>query len=239
MKIKEEINSLKENTNKKFNLSIIFLTIILFIYCYFGTFSFFEKTFKLENIDYWKIIYHNFMAFILFFLIGLIYTKFCFKENIKSFGLKIGNGKLGLQIIGLATLIVPICALTTVLDKDMISTYPLIDFNTYSSWWMIALYFTSYIAYYIGWEYLFRGIALQGTKDKIGIFGAILFTTMISSLIHTSIGAFGKPLIETLSAIPAGLIFGYISTKTDSIYYSLYTHALVGILTDIFIFFII
>ena len=230
MKLKEEINILKENTDKKFNLSMIFLTIILFIYCYFGTFSFFEKTFNVEDINYWKIIYHNFSAFILFFVIGIIYTKLCFKNSIRDFEMKIGDGKLGLKIIGLATLIVPIFAITTVLDKNMVATYPLIDFSTYSSWWQIALYFTSYIAYYIGWEYLFRGIALQGTKDKIGVLGAIL---------HTSIGSFGKPLIETLSAIPAGLIFGYIANKTNSIYYSLYAHALVGILTDIFIFFII
>ena len=85
---------------------------------------------------------------------------------------------------------------------------------------------------------MFRGIALHGTKDKSSILGAILLTTLISSLIHTSIAGFGKPLIETLSAIPAGLIFGYISYKTESIYYSLYLHALIGFLTDIFIFII-
>jgi len=85
---------------------------------------------------------------------------------------------------------------------------------------------------------LFRCIALHGTKDKSSVLGSILITTMISALIHTSIGGFGKPMIETLSAIPAGLIFGYISYKTDSIYYSLYIHALIGFLTDLFIFLI-
>ena len=239
MTIKEEINSLKENTNKRFNLTIIFLTIILFIYCYFGSCSFFEKTFNIKDLNYWKIIYHNFMAFILFFVVGIVYTRICLNDSIKNFGLKNGNGKLGLKLICLATLIVPILALSTVLDKEMISTYPLIDFNIYSSWWMIALYFISYFAYYIGWEYLFRGIALKACEEKIGVLGAILLTTMISAIIHTSIGSFGKPMIETLSAIPAGLIFGWISHKTNSIYYSLYTHMLVGFLTDIFIFFII
>ena len=238
MKISEEIKNLKTNSDKKCNLAILYTTIVLFIYCYFGSFSFFEQTFVVDNLHYWKIIYHNFMAFILFFVIGLIYTKIAMKSKAKDFGLKIGDGKLGIIIIGIATLIIPLLALTTVLDKGMVSTYPLIDFAV-CNWWQITLYFISYIAYYIGWEYLFRGIALHGTIEKLGPMGAILITTMISALIHTSIGGFGKPMIETLSAIPAGLIFGYISYRTKSINYSLYAHALIGILTDIFIFFIV
>lgn len=236
MDLKKEINSLKENSNKNFNLGIIFITIILFIYCYFGSFSFFENTFSMENLDYWKIIYHNFMAFVLFFIIGIIYTKFVLKSSPIKFGLKKGNWKLGLTLMGIATIVVPLLALSTVLDKEMTSTYPLVDFNVYSAWWQIILYFASYIAYYIGWEYLFRGIALKCSQNKLGILSAILLTTLISSLIHTCIADFGKPMIETLSAIPAGLIFAYITSKTDSIYYSLYIHALVGILTDVFIF---
>jgi len=238
MNIREEINSITTNSDKKFNMSILFLTIILFIFCYFGSYSFFETTFSVENIDYWKIIYHHLMAFVLFFGCGLIFSKFIVKEKLSNLGLQKGNHKFGLIIIGIATIAVPIIALTTVLDKQMASTYPLIDFNIYNSWWQIGLYYVSYILYYIGWEFLFRGIILNITKDKVGILGAILITTLVSALIHTSIGGFGKPMIETLSAIPAGLIFGYVSHKTQSIYYPLYIHALIGILTDLFIFFI-
>ena len=95
----------------------------------------------------------------------------------------------------------------------------------------------AYILYYIGWEFLFRGLGLFSlTKGGINPLSAILITTLISALIHTSIAGFGKPMIETLSAIFAGGIFGYITYKTKSIYYSLYMHALVGIFTDVFIY---
>ncbi|MBE5739166.1 MAG: CPBP family intramembrane metalloprotease [Clostridiales bacterium] len=239
MNIKEEFTNINENSHREFNLSLIFLTLILFIYCYFGSFSFFENTFNITNLDYYKIIYHNTMAFVLFFLVGMLYIKFVIKKPIKQIGLGIGNWKWGLIFAGVATIIIPLVALSTTIDNGMTSTYPLIDFATYNKWWQILTYFISYLLYYIGWEFLFRGIALQFSKEKIGVVGAILLTTLISALIHTSIGGFGKPMIETLSAIPAGLIFGYVAYKTDSIYYSLYAHALIGFLTDIFIFLIV
>ena len=238
MKLKEEINNLKINSDKNFNYAICFTIIVLFLYCYFGSFSFFEKFFNVADLNYWKIIYHNFMAFILFFVIGLFFTKFILKTSPKYFYLQSGNWKTGLKLIGIATIIVPLIALTTLFDKEMTNTYPLIDFKTYSAWWQILLYFLSYLAYYVGWEYLFRGILLKSSEKNLGIIGAILLTTLISSIIHTSIADFGKPMIETLSAIPAGLIFGYITTKTNSLLYSLYIHMLVGFLTDLFIFFI-
>lgn len=237
--IKNEKSTLSQNTDKKFNLSIIFATIILFIYCYFGSFSFFENTFvNCPNLSYYKIIYHNFMAFILFFVCGIIYTKFVIKENLVSFGLNLKNKKFTFMVLLIAVFVVPLIALSSTLDKNMTTTYPLCDFSALA-WWQILLYFVSYLCYYIGWEYLFRGILFFGTKQKIGVLSAILMTTLISALIHTSIAGFGKPMIETLSAIPAGLIFGYFAYKSDNIFTSLGCHILIGFLTDIFIFLLV
>lgn len=238
--IKNEINYLKQDSNKNFALALIFACVILFVYCYFGSFSFFEKTFTgINDLDYWKIIYHNSMSFVLFFGFGVLYTKLVMREKLSNFGLRPGNFKLGFKLCLIALPICALCGLSCVLDKGMSSTYPLVDLKTYSAWWQIALYFLSYLLYYIGWEYLFRGLLGFASKEKCGVLCAILVTTLISALIHTSIAGFGKPMIETLSAIPAGLIFGYITLKTDSINYSLTIHFMVGIFTDIFIFLLV
>lgn len=238
-KIKNEINLLKENNDNTFSLALVFTCIILFTYCYFGSFSFFENIFKgIKNLNYWKIIYHNLMAFVLFFGLGVIFTKFIQKQKISNYGLNLKNYKFGSLICLIGIPIAIICALTTVLDKGMTNTYPLINFAIYNNFWEILLYFISYVLYYIGWEYLFRGILYFSSEKKCGASGAILITTLISALIHTSIGAFGKPMIETLSAIPAGLIFGYLAYKTRSIFPSFVLHVTVGLFTDLFIFII-
>ena len=239
MKIKNFFKNLAKNSDMKMVASIGFATVILFVYFYFGSFSAFEKYFpNVQNLSFWKIIYHNCMAFVLFFCLGFIFSKFVLKNSTVQMGLRAGDHKLGLKLCLIALVIVPLIALTTVFSQDMENTYPLIHFHVYSKWYYIGGYFLSYILYYIGWEFLFRSIILYGCEEKCGVLGAILISTMISALVHSSIAGFGKPMIETLSAIPAGLIFGYITSKTKSIYYSLFIHMLVGILTDIFIFFI-
>lgn len=244
MKIKEKINSeiqfLKKDSDKNFAWSLIFACVILFCYCYFGSFSFFEKTFSgMTDLDYWKIIYHNTMSFVLFFVFGTIFTKLVIKEKLSNFGLCAGEFKLGFKLCLIALPICAICGLLSSVDSGMSSTYPLINFREFSAWWQIALYFLSYFLYYVGWEYLFRGMLCLCSQKKCGALCAILLSTLVSALIHTSIAGFGKPLIETLSAIPAGLIFGYITLKTKSINYSLIIHFMVGVFTDIFVFLLV
>lgn len=243
MKFKEIFNNekkfLKNGADKNLTLSILFATVILFVYCYFGSYSFFEKNFAgIQNIEYYKIIYHNVMAFVLFFGVGTLFTKFVLKQNLKDFGLCFGNYKLGIRLCLIAIPICALCGLSCVLDADMSAMYPLINFGAYP-WWQDLLYFVSYFLYYVGWEYLFRGVLYFGTEKKCGVLGAIVVTTLISALIHTSIAGFGKPMIETLSAIPAGLIFGYVASKTRSINYSLIMHMMVGFFTDIFIYLLV
>lgn len=239
-KIKSEIDFLKQDSDRNFTFALLFTCLILFVYCYFGSFSFFEKTFvNLKNIDFWKIIYHNSMSFILFFILGVFFTKLITKQNISNFGLTKGNLKLGLKLCLFAIPIAFICGISCIFNKDMISTYPLINLYEYGAWWQVGLYYLSYFLYYLGWEYLFRGLLYFGSEKKCGVVGAILISTLISALIHTSIGAYGKPMIETLSAIPAGVIFGFIAYKTRSIYPSLIIHFLIGLSTDLCIFFFV
>ena len=239
-KIKNEIEILKQNNDKNFSLVLIFVILALFVYCYFGSFSFFENTFNnVQNLQFWKIIYHNFMSFVLFFIIGIIFTKLIVRQKLSNFGFQVGNAKLGTFICLIAIPIAFLCGLLCVFNSGMTSSYPLIDFNIYGAWWQIALYYISYFCYYIGWEFLFRGMLYFSGEQKCGIISSILLSTLVSALIHTSIGGFGKPLIETLSAIPAGILFGYIAYKTKSIFPSLIIHFLIGLSTDLCIFLLV
>jgi len=64
--------------------------------------------------------------------------------------------------------------------------------------------------YMFAWEFIFRGYMLFGLERSIGK-NAIFVQAIPFVLLHT-----GKPFLETLSCIPSGFIFGYISYRTRS-----------------------
>lgn len=235
IKFKEEIKALWEKSDKNAFKGIMFITVILTLYFYFGIQDFFASLFpNMENLDYWKYIYHNFTPILLFFGLGILFVKYILKGKLSDYGLCKGDYKLGIKLCLAVTPLFIIAGLTTVGDKGMNTMYPLARYVINAPFQFVLLYYISYLAYYVGWEFLFRGIGIFSI-EKSGVLLSIAVTTMISALIHSSIAGFGKPFAETFSAIPAGIAFGYVAYKTRSMWYSFYMHVVVGFSTDFFI----
>jgi len=229
------IKKIISGPDKNAALSVLFVTIVLLLYFYFGIQDFFAKSFpSVDNIDYWKYIYHNFIPLFLFFILGIIFIKFVLKAKLKDYGLGLGDRRAGFKLLTFAAPILILAGFTTVWDSGMNQMYPLAREVIYAPFGFVFLYYLSYIAYYIGWEFLFRGL-LVFSLEKRGPLLAIMVSTMISALIHSSIAGFGKPFAETASAIIAGVAFGYTAYRTRSIWYSFFMHAIVGFSTDLFI----
>ena len=89
-----------------------------------------------------------------------------------------------------------------------------------------------YLLYYLGFEYLFRGFLLLGTKDDIGPTAANLLQACLVTAFH-----FGKPGMEMAAAFPASLLFGWATLRTGSIWCALAAHWVVGISMDWFLVF--
>ena len=60
----------------------------------------------------------------------------------------------------------------------------------------------------------------------------VVIQTIPSTVIHTSIAGMGKPLAETLGAIPAGIVLGWLALRTGSFLYPFILHASIGFFTD-------
>ncbi len=98
---------------------------------------------------------------------------------------------------------------------------------------MLLFYFFIYtFLYYLPWEFFYRGVLLFGLKGKYGVITAILIQTISSCLVHID-----KPFVEILGSIPFGIAFGIIAYNSRSIWVVVLLHALLGIMTDIFIIF--
>lgn len=72
-------------------------------------------------------------------------------------------------------------------------------------------------------EYIFRGFLLFGLKEKLGG-GAILVQMVPFAIMHI-----GKPEIEAVGCIFAGLYFGYIAFRTGSLWPAFIIHLIANI----------
>ncbi len=239
-KIKLEWQKLTDGADKKTIITILFMTVTIGLYFYFGIQDFFVKTFgdrfsSPSELLYYKYIYHNFMAFFFFFVLSIPIVKLVLKQKAEEVGLVWKEKKMSITIILIALFIVPVMSLSAAVDPEMAAMYPLGGDKIFSSAGFFILYYVSYIAYYFGWEYLFRGMGLFNVGNRYGFALAIAVTTMISALIHSSIAGFGKPFAETFSAIFGGILLGFIAYKSKSIYTTLAIHMLLGFSLDILI----
>jgi membrane protease YdiL (CAAX protease family) len=86
-----------------------------------------------------------------------------------------------------------------------------------------------YGLYYLAFEFFYRGFMLRTLEPHWGLPAAIWAQTVASTLVHL-----GKPLPETLGAIPMGLLFALIAVRGRSLVPAVLVHLTIGALTDTF-----
>jgi uncharacterized protein len=95
---------------------------------------------------------------------------------------------------------------------------------------LFALYEASYFAYFVAWEFLFRGWLLNALLPRFGRGGAVLIQTVPFVLMH-----FGKPELEVLGSIPAGVALGVLALRTRSFWYGALLHGVVAVWMDVLV----
>ena len=69
-----------------------------------------------------------------------------------------------------------------------------------------------YAAQFVALEFFFRGFMIHGTKHRFGS-GAVFVAVVPYAMIH-----FGKPMPEAVASIVAGVVLGFISLATRSVW---------------------
>jgi membrane protease YdiL (CAAX protease family) len=205
--------------------------VLLTIYRYHAYPGFFTPDFDFGISADQNVSINQFIRFFgLFFVLPALYIKLVMKRPLKDFGLGLGDYKLGLKILAVLIPVIFIAIYFAAGMPDVRSEYPLAKslMQDQSHIWFYELAYI--IFYYIAWEFYFRGVLLFGLKDRFGVFNAILIQTISSCLVHI-----GKPEGEIIGSIIVGIIFGMIAYRTRSIWYVFILHALIGVLTDLFI----
>ena len=110
--------------------------------------------------------------------------------------------------------------------EDFSSYYPFYKLAR-RSWFDFLAWELLYAAQFFSLEFFFRGWWLRAASPTMGS-GAIFAMVVPYCMIH-----FGKPWVEALAAIVAGLVLGTLALKTRSIWSGFFVHVTVAVTMDV------
>lgn len=147
----------------------------------------------------------------------------------RRLGLGPGRWRLGLAWLGVGLPLAVAAGRLGAGSPAMAAVYPLASHLRPDAAGFLPHALGSFL-YFGAWEVFFRGFVLFGLAPRLGEGPANGIQTALSVVAH-----FGRPLTETLSAIPAGLLFGWIDLRVRSVWYIAIVHWAVGISVDWFL----
>ncbi len=173
---------------------------------------------------------YNFLgALLLMGVVPALIVKFVFRESLADYGVRFGDRMRTLRSMVVAAPLIALIAYLTARNPSFWNEYP-INRHAGVSPQTFALHALTYVLFYLGWEFQFRGFMQHGLQGSMGLGNAMLVQVMASAIVHI-----GKPVGEIYGSIIGGLIWGLLAYRTRSLLSGLFQHFLLGILLDWFI----
>ncbi len=247
-KVIEEANQEKDNNgslNKKTVTVFLLLPFCLSMIYYWGHYDF-ARTNLLNmganNFVQWmdKLVYKNPSSnlgeltywicslIVFYFVVPAITIKFFFKEKLSDYGLRLKEAFKGYYLYLLMLLVMIPLVLFFSGTESFQARYPFLKMHNGDSlsadfWKWELLYCSQFFAL----EFFFRGFVVFGLKPKLGFY-SVFVMTIPYCMIH-----FGKPMPETIAAIIAGIVLGWLSLKNRSVWLGFLIHCSVGLSMDL------
>ena len=203
---------------------IIFLSVAILqtISWYYTSRNFFRINFfpSLENdpnVYLYEYLYWFVGDFFTFFILSSLIVKVILKDDLKNYGLQLGELKVGLILSFVFFLVMIPLVWFFSASPDFSAKYPNL-LSTRTNWNEFFIYESALLLYMFSWEFIWRGFMLFGLEKKFGYY-SVLIQMIPFVILHN-----GKPVPETFGAIAGGIALGILAFRTRSIYYCVITH---------------
>ena len=162
-------------------------------------------------------------------ILPVLMARFLLGLPLRSLGLGLGRTRAGLAWLVLGIPLAVLAGWIGAGSPEVRNVYPL-DRALTTAPQAFVPHALSQFLYFGAWEVLFRGVLLFGLRERLGGGTANLLQTALSVVAH-----FGRAFDETLAALPAGLLFGWVDLRVGSVWYIAVIHWVVGVSLDWFI----
>lgn len=161
----------------------------------------------------------------LFFVVPLALAALTPGVRVRDFGTGFGDWRYGLKATALLYLVMLPFVVAVSFTPTFAHHYPLSNAAA-GNWWSLASYELGYAAYFIGWEFLYRGLLCVGLYPKLGA-GAIVLHAIPFAVMHA-----GKPEVEAYGSIVAAIALGVVAVRARSFWYGALLHTLIAVTMD-------
>ncbi len=209
-------------------------TVLMLTWRYFGSPEFYLQWIS-PRLMLWgnsattAAVYSFAACLLLLGVVPALIVKLIFRERLADYGVQIGILKYTVRSFLVLGPMFVLAAYMASKCPAILAQYP-INESAGGSSAMFGFHACTYMLFYLGWEFHFRGFLQFGLRDAMGSTNAVLVQVMASVLLHI-----GKPAVETYGAILGGILWGILAFRTRSLLSGLLQHALLGIALDWFI----
>lgn len=176
-----------------------------------------------ENSQLAGLMFWAFGQCAVYVLGPLLVIKLLFRQSAAQYGAKLrGMFACAWAYLLMAAVMLP-CVLYVSGSERFLHTYPFYRLAEGEPLWpRFVIWELCYAAQFVSLEFFFRGFLLHGTRRRFGAYS--IYVMMVPyCMIH-----FAKPPLETLGAIAAGIVLGFMSLKTRSIWMGAALHIFVA-----------
>jgi membrane protease YdiL (CAAX protease family) len=176
------------------------------------------------------LIYWTLCRILFYLIIPMIVISLLLKKPQSEFGWRMSNDLLkDVKIFAVFfCFMLPLVYMVSTQDS-FLGKYPFYRLSSTGDIWPnLIIWEAFYFLQFVSLEFFFRGFMVHGLKQDLGDY-SVLFMVIPYCMIH-----FQKPFLETIGAIFAGLILGYLSLRKNSIATGIALHFGVAIAMDVF-----
>lgn len=180
----------------------------------------FSTFFEFSGFLYWGA-----WRFFAYFVVPAIVVRWGFKASFNDFGLGTSGFREHLWIYAVAFVPVCVAVMAVSFTREFSTFYPFYKLTHRSGFDWLAWELV-YALQFFSLEFFFRGFLLNVLRPHMG--SAAIFAMVVPyCMIH-----FGKPWLECMGAIPAGIVLGTLAMKTRSIWSGFLIHVSVALTMD-------
>lgn len=221
--------------------AILFLAgLSVLVWKFFGT-----QQFYLAHLRHWTIVptswpgfvtgegqaaaYRFLSCFLLFGVLPAVLGITFFRKPLGQWGVTFGRrGRTALWVAISLPVFVALGAFSATMP-ELRRVYPINPLASMSAA-AFAAHAATYLIFYLGWEFFFRGFLLFGLENELGAANAVLIQAIMSAMLHI-----GDPAGEAFGGFAGGILWGVAALRTRSLLPGLAGHAALGLSLDWFL----